>query len=132
MPGYAVARLAELAGDLAGARVLILGVTYRGAVKETAFSGAFAVRDALLGLGATAVAADPLYDAAEIAALGFEPGTASRSPPRSCRPTIPSTQRSARTTSPVRAAILDGRGILDPAPFTAAGVAVRRLGRPDA
>ena len=47
MPAYAVERLAELAGGLAGARVLILGVAYRGDVKETAFSGAFAVRDAL-------------------------------------------------------------------------------------
>ena len=54
-------------------RVLILGVAYRGGVKETAFSGAFPLRDALLGRGAQVVAADPLYDDAELRALGFEP-----------------------------------------------------------
>ena len=41
-------------GDLSGKRVLILGVAYRGGVKETAFSGAFALRDALLAAGARA------------------------------------------------------------------------------
>lgn len=44
MPAYAVSLLARDL-PLSGARVLILGVTYRGAVKETAFSGAFALRD---------------------------------------------------------------------------------------
>ncbi len=57
MPAYAVTRLAQLAGDLRGARVLILGVAYRGSVKETAFSGAFAVRDALRAVGAVPLAA---------------------------------------------------------------------------
>ena len=36
-------------GGLDGTRVLILGVAYRGGVKETAFSGAFPLRDALRG-----------------------------------------------------------------------------------
>ncbi len=54
MPAYAVRLLAEaLGGDgPAGARVLILGVAYRGDVKETAFSGAFALRDELAARGA--------------------------------------------------------------------------------
>jgi UDP-N-acetyl-D-glucosamine dehydrogenase len=73
MPGYAVDLLADLLGGLDGTRVLILGVAYRGGVKETAFSGAFPLRDALLGRGAQVVAADPLYDDAELRALGFEP-----------------------------------------------------------
>ena len=47
MPAYAVDLLGEALGDLTGARVLILGVAYRGGVKETAFSGAFALRDEL-------------------------------------------------------------------------------------
>lgn len=41
MPGYAVDLLAAAHGDLAGAPVLVLGATYRGGVKETAFSGVF-------------------------------------------------------------------------------------------
>ena len=69
MPAYAV----RLLGDVKGKRVLILGVAYRGGVKETAFSGAFALRDVLKGAGATALAADPLYSDDELAALGFEP-----------------------------------------------------------
>jgi nucleotide sugar dehydrogenase len=73
MPSYAVDLLADLLGGLDGTRVLILGVAYRGGVKETAFSGAFPLRDALLGRGAQVVAADPLYDDAELRALGFEP-----------------------------------------------------------
>src|SRR5439155_26589760 len=73
MPGYAVDLLSELLGGLDGTRVLILGVAYRGGVKETAFRGAFPLRDALLSRGAQVVAADPLYDDAELRALGFEP-----------------------------------------------------------
>ena len=73
MPAYAAHRLAVALGrgDLAGRRVLVLGVAYRGDVKETAFSGAFPLRDALEGHGAEVVAADPLYDAGELRALGF-------------------------------------------------------------
>jgi UDP-N-acetyl-D-glucosamine dehydrogenase len=73
MPAYAVELLADLLGGLDGTRVLILGVAYRGGVKETAFSGAFPLRDALLGHGAQVMAADPLYDGPELRALGFEP-----------------------------------------------------------
>ncbi len=47
MPAYGVSLLGKHM-DLAGARVLILGVTYRGQVAETAFSGAMPLRDELL------------------------------------------------------------------------------------
>jgi UDP-N-acetyl-D-glucosamine dehydrogenase len=69
MPAYAV----QLLDDVKGKRILILGVAYRGGVKETAFSGAFALRDALAAAGATALAADPLYTDEELIELGFEP-----------------------------------------------------------
>src|SRR3954452_21929053 len=67
MPAYA----ADLLGDVDGRRVLILGIAYRGGVKETAFSGAFALRDALVARGAEVLAADPLFTAEELGALGF-------------------------------------------------------------
>ena len=70
---YAVELLAGALGELSGARVVVLGVAYRGGVNETAFSGAFALRDALEARGATVVVTDPLYDDAELAALGFAP-----------------------------------------------------------
>ena len=130
MPEYAVELLADALEDLRGARVLILGVAYRGGVKETAFSGAFPLRDALAARGATALATDPLYDDAELTALGFDPwdggavdGAILQADHAEYRALTPSGLPGAR-------AVVDGRGMLDPAPFAAAGVALRRIGRP--
>jgi hypothetical protein len=69
MPAYAV----DLLGDVMGRPVLILGVAYRGGVKESAFSGALAVRDVVAARGGTPLAADPLYTDDELRGLGFEP-----------------------------------------------------------
>ncbi len=130
MPEYAVELLAEALGELAGARVLILGVAYRGGVKETAFSGAFPLRDALAARGAAVVAADPLYDADELRALALEPwdggaidGAILQADHAEYRSLTPARLPGAR-------AIVDGRDVLDPAPFATAGVRLRRLGRP--
>jgi nucleotide sugar dehydrogenase len=74
MPAYAVGLLAGAHdADLTGARVAVLGVAYRGGVKETAFSGIFGVVEALLTHGAVPLVADPMYTDEEIRALGFEP-----------------------------------------------------------
>jgi nucleotide sugar dehydrogenase len=132
MPTYAVELLADALGELNGARVLILGVAYRGGVKETAFSGAFPLRDALAARGATVVAADPLYDEPELRALGFEPwdggaidGAILQADHAQYRALEPADLPAAR-------AVVDGRDVLARAPFAAAGVALRRIGRPDA
>ncbi len=73
MPAYAVDLLAGELGDLGGRTILILGVAYRGGVKEHAFSGAAALRDELLARGARALASDPMYSGADLAAAGYEP-----------------------------------------------------------
>ncbi|MGH8932567.1 MAG: nucleotide sugar dehydrogenase [Egibacteraceae bacterium] len=73
MPAYAVARLAEQVGGLAGRRVAVLGATYRGGVKEVAFSGVFPVVDALASAGASPAVHDPLYSDEELRALGLPP-----------------------------------------------------------
>ena len=104
MPAYAVELLDDALGGLAGERVLILGVAYRGGVKETAFSGAFALRDALAARGATPVAADPLYDddelrGARLRAVGRRAGRRGAS----CRPTTPSTGADAGRPARARA-----------------------------
>ena len=133
MPAYAVERLAEaLGGSLEGARVLILGVAYRGGVKETAFSGAFATpRRAARAPGAIPVAADPLYDAAELRRAGLHAvGRRDRSTPRSCRPTTRSTARSARPTCPAPARSSTGAACSTLRAFAGSGVALVRLGRP--
>lgn len=73
MPAYAVARLESVAGTLAGKRVAILGVAYRGGVKEPAFSGVFPLAEALSAVGAIPLAHDPLFSDDEILGLGLVP-----------------------------------------------------------
>jgi len=73
VPGHVVDVLAAAAGDLGGRRVAVLGLAYRGGVKELAFSGALALVDVLRARGAEAVVHDPLWTADELRALGFSP-----------------------------------------------------------
>ncbi|MFM9920739.1 nucleotide sugar dehydrogenase [Lacisediminihabitans sp. H27-G8] len=73
MPEYAVGVLERAHGALRGVRVAVLGVSYRGGVKESAFSGVFPTVEALEARGAIVVVHDPLYEDAEIVALGFTP-----------------------------------------------------------
>jgi len=71
MPEYAVAVLEGAYGDLAGATVVVLGASYRGGVKETAFSGVFPTVAALESRGAVVRVHDPLYTDDELAAYGW-------------------------------------------------------------
>jgi UDP-N-acetyl-D-mannosaminuronate dehydrogenase len=73
MAAYAVERIEAVTGPLAGRSALILGVAYRGDVKETAFSSARLVQQALVARGATVYADDPLFAAEELVALGYTP-----------------------------------------------------------
>jgi nucleotide sugar dehydrogenase len=75
MPAYAVSLLASEYGDLAGAKVVVLGAAYRGGVKETAFSGVRGVVDALAAQGAIPVVHDPLFSADELVEMGYTPHT---------------------------------------------------------
>ncbi len=69
----ALAILDPLTGGLAGAPILVLGLTYREGVKELAYSRAIALIDALRVAGARVSAFDPLLDDEEIRALGADP-----------------------------------------------------------
>lgn len=71
MPSYAVDLLAAAVGDLTGEAVLVLGASYRGGVKETAFSGVFGTVEQLMARGATAYVSDPMYAAEELEKLGL-------------------------------------------------------------
>ena len=55
--------------DLAGRRVAVLGLAYRGGVRELAFSGALSLIEVLRERGATPVVHDPLWTAEELRAL---------------------------------------------------------------
>jgi nucleotide sugar dehydrogenase len=72
-PAHAVQQLADLAGGLSGLRVAVLGAAYRSGVKETAFSGVFAVVRELALLSAVPLVHDPLYSDSELRGLGLEP-----------------------------------------------------------
>lgn len=73
MPAYAIERLNKHIGALDGLTVAVLGLSYRGQVKESAFSGAFALVEALRSCGARPVVHDPLYSDEEITRAGLEP-----------------------------------------------------------
>ena len=73
MPAKVVRLTAEQYGPLNGARIAVMGITYRGDVKETAFSGAFPLIKEIKDQGGTAVIHDPLFTENEILSLGLEP-----------------------------------------------------------
>jgi nucleotide sugar dehydrogenase len=73
MPAYAVDLLAAAFGDLSGVGVLVLGASYRGGVKETAFSGVFPTVAELRRRGAVPYVSDPMYTPAELTAHGLPP-----------------------------------------------------------
>ncbi len=73
MGEFVVDVIEDRIGSLDEVPVLVLGVAYRGDVKEDAFSSAFRLRDELLAAGAQVFAHDPFFDDDHLRALGFEP-----------------------------------------------------------
>jgi nucleotide sugar dehydrogenase len=73
MPAHAVSLLADELGSLCGKKVAVLGISYRGGVKESAFSGVFPTVTSLKAAGADVVVHDPMYTDEEITGLGFVP-----------------------------------------------------------
>jgi nucleotide sugar dehydrogenase len=116
MPAYAVDLLEQHTGPLEGQRVAVLGASYRGGVKETAFSGVFDVVAELTARGATPVVNDPMYTKDELERLGFvdyefgEPVDAVIVQANH----IEYTKLRAENL-PGATVIVDGRGITDPA-----------------
>jgi nucleotide sugar dehydrogenase len=72
MPAYTVDLAQSLHGDLSGTTVVILGASYRGGVKETAFSGVFPAVEALRAKGAKVLVHDPMYSDEELAGFGWD------------------------------------------------------------
>jgi nucleotide sugar dehydrogenase len=131
MPAYAVSLLAEEVGDVSGLRVAVLGIAYRGGVKETAFSGVFPTVEALKERGAEVFVGDPMYTDEEIRALGFTPYDAA-SPVDAA--IIQTDHVEYRTLTPADlpgvSTLIDGRRITDPAAWI--GVRRRLIGAGDA
>jgi nucleotide sugar dehydrogenase len=79
MPGRALEEISKILGRLTGMHCLILGISYRAGVKETAFSGSIKLLSILAEMGVEVSAHDPLYSDEELLELGFIPFSASRS-----------------------------------------------------
>ncbi len=124
MPGYAVGLL----GDVTDEIVLVLGVAYRGGVKEDAFSGARALQRELRRRGARPVFADPLYSDAELRALGYEPWDGGPVGAAVLQADHAEYRLLGADDVPGAQRVVDGRDVLDAARFP--GVEVLRLGRP--
>lgn len=132
MPAHAVDALSAHLGSLRGRRVLILGVAYRAGVKEASHSPALALDRALRAAGATPLAHDPAFTAAEIAALGLTP--APLEPPPAVDAIILQTAHPLYRSLdycrfPGLRVLLDGRGALAPAAVRSAGVSYLAIGR---
>ncbi|HET6744325.1 MAG TPA: nucleotide sugar dehydrogenase [Candidatus Limnocylindria bacterium] len=132
MAAWAVDRIAEHVGSLRDVPVLVLGIAYRGDVREDAFSSAFALRDALRAAGARVFGHDPYYDAAHLAARGFEPWDVAQ--PSPVRVAILQAAhgeylRLDLTTLPGLELLVDGRNALDPEKVSAAGISYLGIGR---
>ncbi len=73
MPQYCVDEAASVLGDLAGKKMVELGASYRGKVKETAFSGVFPTVQDLSAAGAEVSVHDPMFTDEELRKFGFTP-----------------------------------------------------------
>lgn len=73
VPSYAVNRIESELGSIENLTGLILGASYRGGVKETAFSGVFHLVEFLKSKGCSAYVSDPMYSDDELFKLGLNP-----------------------------------------------------------
>ncbi|WP_289017107.1 nucleotide sugar dehydrogenase [uncultured Ornithinimicrobium sp.] len=119
MPEYAVSRAEALLGSLSGLRVVVLGASYRGKVKETAFSGVFATVDALRSRGAQVLVHDPMYTDDELAGHGWEPYSLGEPVDVAIvQADHPEYATLSTDDLPGLRLLLDGRRVTDPARFT--------------
>lgn len=71
VPAHVVGKVESKLGTLESKRILILGLSYRAGVKESAFSGTWDLAEAVRERGGHPVIYDPLYSSDEVQALGF-------------------------------------------------------------
>jgi UDP-N-acetyl-D-glucosamine dehydrogenase len=131
MPTHAVDILESALGGLGGRRVAVLGATYRGGVKETAFSGVFPTVDALQQRGANVSVHDPLYLDGELEALGLIPhGLGSPADAAIVQTDHDNYRTLSEAALPGVRVIVDGRRIIDAQAFPHAQVLTLGQGTP--
>jgi nucleotide sugar dehydrogenase len=129
MPEHAVDLLEEEIGNLSGKNVAVLGISYRGGVKESAFSGVFPTVAALIAKGAKVVVHDPMYTDPEITSLGFTPYKIGGAVDGMILQADHAEYKKLTASDfPGVKAVVDGRRALDAKSF--AGINVRVIGAP--
>lgn len=128
MPAYTVGLVKAAYGDLVGAQVVVLGASYRGGVKETAFSGVFPTVEALEAEGAQVSVHDPLYSDDELRALGLPPHhLGERVDVAVLQADHEAYRELGQADLPGVRVVVDGRNVLDSSRFE--GVTFRVVGR---
>ena len=132
MGAYTVDMVEDRLGSLDGQSVLVLGVAYRGDVREDAFSSAFRLRDELLAAGARVYGHDPYYDADHLRGIGLEPYDLDAPVP--IRVAILQAAHESYLTMPPDAIpglelFVDGRNAVERGPYDRAGVGYVGIGR---
>ncbi len=128
VPARVVKSVAKALGGLANKTVLILGASYRGGVKETAFSGVFDLRDAVEASGGHCVVSDPMYESAELSELGLS----SWSGEQVDAVIVQADHTEYRSLTPEELpgvkVLYDGRGVVDMSQWETSGVSVLAIG----
>ena len=132
MGAFTVDVIEDRIGSLDGQPVVVLGIAYRGDVREDAFSSAFRLRDELHAAGARVYGHDPYFDAEHLRGLGFEPYDLDA--PEPVRVAILQAAHGAyRDFGPARLPglelFVDGRNALDRQPYERAGIGYVGIGR---
>jgi nucleotide sugar dehydrogenase len=132
MGTFTVDLIEDRIGSLEGQPVLVLGIAYRGDVREDAFSSAFRLRDELSLAGATVYGHDPYFDEAHLRELGFEPY--SLESPVEVRVAVLQAAHAAYrelipASLPGLELFIDGRNALEREPFETAGIRYVGIGR---
>lgn len=122
MPSYSLDLLSAAYGDLAGVSVLVLGAAYRGAVKETAFSGVFPLVEGLRSRGAVPYVADPMYSHDELEALGLPAHRGEAVTAAVIQADHPDYAALTPQDLPGVTVLVDGRRVTDAAAWQVAGV----------
>jgi UDP-N-acetyl-D-glucosamine dehydrogenase len=132
MGRFTIDAIEDRLGSLDGQAVLVLGIAYRGDVKEDAFSSAFRLRDELLAAGARVHAHDPYFDADHLSRLGFEPYELGSDVPVRVA-ILQAAHEAYRSLDPGALPglelFVDGRNALEREPFERAGVRYVGIGR---
>ncbi len=132
MAAFTIDMIEDRLGSLDGQPVLVLGIAYRGDVREDAFSSAFPLRDELLAAGARVYGHDPYFDAEHLRRSGFEPYDLDH--PEPIRVAVlqaahDAYRRMDPAAIPGLELFVDGRNAIDREPYERAGIGYVGIGR---